>query len=176
MTESPRVRLRHLKADGAKIHINLTCKATPDSVERFCDEASAWAARLLEAVEPFGSARAARFETLTPIKPEELNCLNGVHCFNSYHFETMREHAARIYRLDELLTELSLEKPRGKGGRPPKDDDSIVDRAQEIIAAQKKRNQHKALIQALDEINPPLDSADYENAYQRIYRRKLKDK
>jgi hypothetical protein len=140
------------------------------------DEAYAWEQHLLEAVEPLGPARAADFTTLTPYRPEELEHLNKlvqVPEFSSYHAEAMSEHTVRMYRLDKLLQDLSLEKPRAPSGRKSIDDDDIVKGAQTIMAKQKKQNKKAALEEALYNMDPPLAPEEYVRAFDRIYKNKI---
>ena len=108
--------LQGLKAEGAKILLNLTCRATQETATGMSDEAYAWEQRLLKAVDPLGPARAADFTPLTPYRPRELEYLrsldlDGVRGFSPYHAQAMGEHAVRMCRLDLLLSELPMTTP-----------------------------------------------------------------
>ena len=76
---------------------------------------------------------------------------------------TVFTHAVRLHRLQP--TNL---KPKSNAGRPPFDDDHIEASAERIMAAQRQKNQTKAITQALESLNPRLDPEEEERALWRV--------
>ena len=117
MASDPVAALRTHREEGVRILIALI-EATPETVAATVEHERAWARDLIPLVEPFG-AIAARFEPLSPMKDNESESIRGVVPLNAPHFEAMRSHAVRMFRLDKLFDRIPIETPaklrRGPG-------------------------------------------------------------
>ena len=170
MRDDPITHLRKVREEGVKILVALI-EATPETVATVCAQEDAWKLRIVEAAEPFGANEAALFEPLGTIRLEETASMHGLRYLSYEHFDSLRCHSARMFRLNELFRKLPA--PKAKSGRKPIDDDEIVDKAHQIMATQKKQNKKAALEKALYDMDPPLAPEEYERAFDRIYKNKL---
>lgn len=94
-------------------------------------ESEAWGRELPRMMEPLGDADAAAFEPLSPMRAEEWESVAGLVPLITNHGDALKEHAVRLYRLQEVLVRMRPDKiepaPARRGrGRPPSEIPSKV--------------------------------------------------
>ncbi len=104
-------KLRHHRELGTRILIEFI-EATPEIAAEIVERSLVWMRDLIPLVEPFGDGVAARFEPLTPMRPEEQATV--AHCAPLDDWPNMVRvyHAVCMYRLDELFRQFGPVLPK----------------------------------------------------------------
>ena len=162
-------KLRHHRLLGVQILIDFKM-ATPETAAEMVERVEVWERDLIRLVEPFGDGAAARFKPLTPMHPYEQLSVAGCMPLDEGSNNARREHAVRMYRLDDLFKQFPPELPKGKGGnRRTIDDRPIVDKARAYLKSSGTTNKRAAARYAMAEF-PELvqGSGDPKNIAKRI--------
>ena len=172
MAADPVSKLRRIRARGVKILSELVKGPVAVEAER------AWVLDLLVAVESWGEIEQGRYEPLGAFTDAEkefvLDHVVATNFADEAHFDSLRCHAVRVFRLDELFTRIrdaAPAKPKAKSGRKKIDDDLIVAKVHEIMATQKQPNKSEALTKALEHFD--LSDEESGKAWGRIYKSKI---